>query len=61
MYILFNIKKEDINSIPKPNYIRVLGYSKNGKDYLSKLKKNVNIYTNIISYCYIILKNKKEG
>ena len=47
MYILFNIKKEDINSIPKPNYIRVLGYSKNGKDYLSKLKKNVNIYTNI--------------
>ena len=46
MYILFNIKKEDINSIPKPNYIRVLGYSKNGKDYLSKLKKNVNIEVN---------------
>ena len=48
-YILFNIKKDDINEIynNKIDFIRVLGYSNKGKDYLNNIKKDVNIYTNI--------------
>ncbi len=48
-YVLFNIKKDDINKIYEDNidYIRVLGFNKNGKEYLNSLKKNINIYTNI--------------
>ena len=49
VYILFNIKKIDINELlmDKIPYVRVLGYSKNGKDYINKIKKDVLIYTNI--------------
>ena len=48
-YILFNIKKNDINEIYNNNidFIRVLGYSDKGKKYLNEIKKDVNIYTNI--------------
>jgi len=48
-YILFNIKKKDINEIYEKdiNFIRVLGFNNKGKEYLNSLKKNVNIYTNI--------------
>jgi len=49
MYILFNITKDVINKIYQDdiNYIRVLGYTNIGKEYLNKMKKNINIYTNI--------------
>ena len=49
VYILLNIKKNDINEIYSNDidFIRVLGYSDNGKNYLSEIKKNLNIYTNI--------------
>ena len=49
MYILFNIKRADINDILKDRipYVRVLGYSKNGKEYINKIKKDILIYTNI--------------
>ena len=47
MYILFNIKKDEMNKINEPNYLRVLGYSKKGKEYLNTIKKDVSIYTNI--------------
>jgi len=49
IYILFNIKKDEINKIYQEdiNFIRVLGYSKHGKKYLSKNKKKITIYTNI--------------
>lgn len=49
MYILFNITKEDINKCnnEKIDFIRVLGFNKKGKDYLSKIKKDLKIYTNI--------------
>ena len=49
VYVLLNIKKSEINDIQKKDidYIRVLGYSSKGKEYLNKLKKDVNIYTNI--------------
>ena len=40
-YILFNIKKEDINN--KLDYIRVLGFNKRGKDILNKVKKEIDI------------------
>ena len=48
-YILFNIKKNDINEIynNKIDFIRVLGYSDKGKKYLNEIKKDVNIHTNI--------------
>ena len=47
MYILFNIKKDEMNKISPPNYLRVLGYSNKGKEYLNQIKKDVPIYTNI--------------
>lgn len=46
-YILFNITKNEINSLSDIDFIRVLGYSSIGKDYLNKLKKEIKIYTNI--------------
>lgn len=46
MYILFNIKKDEMN-IPSSDFIRVLGYSNKGKEYLNQIKKNIQIYTNI--------------
>lgn len=47
--ILFNITKEEMNDINnKPiSYIRVLGYSSKGKLYLSEIKHDKLIYTNI--------------
>lgn len=42
---LFNIKKSDLEL--NINFIRVLGYSLKGKEYLSRIKKKINIYTNI--------------
>jgi hypothetical protein len=49
IYILFDIKKDIINKIYDNdiNFIRVLGYNNNGKEYLNKIKKNNNIYANI--------------
>ena len=49
IYILFDIKKDIINKIYDNdiNFIRVLGYNNNGKEYLNKIKKNINIYANI--------------
>ena len=47
MYILFNISKDEMNNIVNPNFLRVLGYSEKGKEYLKAIKKNVPIYTNI--------------
>lgn len=43
--VLFNIKKTDLKL--DIDFIRILGYSLNGKNYLSSIKKNINIYTNI--------------
>lgn len=48
-YVLFNITKKEMNTILKtnPDYIRVLGFSDSGKNYLKKIKKDIKIYTNI--------------
>jgi len=45
LHILLNIKKEDNN---KEIYLRILGFNKNGRIYLNKIKKKINIpiYTN---------------
>ena len=43
VYILMDILKEDIKNIKKPNYIRVLGMSNQGKNYLHYLKEKTNI------------------
>ena len=47
MYILFNIKKDEMNKLESPKSLRVLGYSTKGKEYLNTLKKNTKVYTNI--------------
>lgn len=44
-YILFNIKKQDM--IYDIDFLRVLGYSNQGKAYLNSIKKDVSIFTNI--------------
>ena len=47
IYILLNVKKETINNINNASFIRILGYSNKGKEYINKIKKDVNIYSNI--------------
>lgn len=47
MYILFNIKKDDMNNIGNIDFIRILGFSNKGKEYINKIKKDIKIYTNI--------------
>lgn len=47
--ILFDITKQEMNDIKQSdiNFIRVLGFSNNGKVLLNNLKKEITIYTNI--------------
>ena len=50
VYILCNIKKEDIKTT-KPEYIRILGFNQKGQQYLNKIKKELTLplitsYTN---------------
>lgn len=47
LYILFNITKDRMSSLPKYKMLRVLGYSDKGKKYLNQIKKTQKIYTNI--------------
>lgn len=49
IYLLFQITKQEIERIrlSTPNFIRVLGYTNVGKQYLNVLKKETKIYTNI--------------
>lgn len=44
-YTLMNIKKEDMPT--DLNFLRVLGYSNQGQEYLKTIKKETAIYTNI--------------
>lgn len=49
LYVLFNITKDEANAILNSNidFIRVLGFNDKGKQYLSSIKKEIKIYTNI--------------
>ena len=40
IHILIGVKKEDRLNINTPDYIRLLGFSNKGKDYLNTLKEN---------------------
>lgn len=42
-HILVDFTKEDNKIYTKFNYIRILGFSPNGKLYLNKIKKNINV------------------
>ena len=42
-HILCGFTKEEANSMKNITYIRVLGFNKNGKEYLNNIKKNINI------------------
>ena len=71
--ILFSITKEDIINNKDINYIRILGFNNEGKNYLNSIKKDINIpilstyddkylniesrVTNIIN---LLTNNKKE-
>ena len=41
-YILLSITKEDCSNLDL-EYIRILGFNKSGKEYLNKIKKNIDI------------------
>lgn len=43
IHILCNFTKEKAKAFSEIEYIRVLGYSSNGKNYLSKIKKDISI------------------
>ena len=43
IHILCGFTKELADSFKTPEYIRVLGFSKDGKNYLNKIKKEVDI------------------
>jgi len=43
IHILCGFTKELANNFKEIEYIRVLGFSKNGKNYLNKIKKEVNV------------------
>ena len=43
LHLLLNMKKKDIEKLKQINYIRVLGFNKQGKMYLKKIKKEINI------------------
>ena len=52
IHILLNIKKDNVKSLKKINYIRILGFSNIGKKYLKEVRTKVNIpiitnYSNI--------------
>ena len=42
-HILLNIKKDDVNKLKEINYIKVLGFSKQGKKYLKEIREKVSI------------------
>lgn len=42
IHMLTNLTKEDLKNL-EIDYIRILGFNKNGRNYLNKTKKNVNI------------------
>lgn len=49
VYILCNITKTEMNTVlhTPADWIRVLGYTAKGREYLSKRKKDITLYTNI--------------
>ena len=44
-HILCSLTKEEVNSNKELEYIRILGFSKDGQNYLNNIKKNINIPT----------------
>lgn len=43
IHILFNFTKDEANNNKEITYIRVLGFNKNGQQYLNSIKKNIEI------------------
>ena len=43
LHILCNFTKEKANSFREIHYIRILGFNKKGKEYLNKIKKEIDI------------------
>lgn len=75
VHILCSFTKEEASSCKNNEYIRILGFNDNGKNYLNKVKKETNIpiitgYSNIsskildieyrVSSIYYMVSNEKE-
>lgn len=45
LQIMNNITKEEVNSLPPSDYIRVLGFNSKGQEYIKQIKENTNIIT----------------
>lgn len=75
IHILIGLTKEDKQKLNNIEYIRLLGFNNNGKDYINKIKKDMNIpiitkvydlkskintYEQISSNIYSILTNNKN-
>ena len=43
VHILCNFTKEEANKYKEIQYIRVLGFNKNGSNYLKQIKKDISI------------------
>ena len=43
LHILVGFTKEQANSFKKISYIRILGFNSKGKNYLNKIKKDIDI------------------
>ena len=43
IHILLNIKKTDVKNLKQINYIRVLGFNKQGKKYIKEIREKINI------------------
>ncbi|AYE38568.1 nucleotidyltransferase [Companilactobacillus zhachilii] len=48
IYVLLNVKADEINNVYKNTYLRILGFNKTGQKYLNALKKSdVNLITRV--------------
>lgn len=43
IHLLLDIKKEDCPKLKEINYLRILGFSKNGQMFLKKIKKDIQV------------------
>ena len=45
LHIANHIRKEDVERLSSPDYVRVLGFNDKGRQYLKEIKEDVNIVT----------------
>ncbi len=58
-HILIGLKKTDVSNIKDIEYIRILGFNKNGRNYINKIKKDIK-YEIIYNYNKKYITSKYE-